>query len=184
MLVCAWEALSIEVLLWLLLGEDLVALRLVCILHWHLLVVEHLLWRLLETGMISCRLEGRHRNIQFLRILLLHTVICATLGGTVTLRLHHIVSIEVIANVDSAIAWVRNCLWLLWSVLLVGLGLILLLFAPATSVALTVRVGILIVLLLIVTLISLWLVLLLILLCSSTLLILLLLFGNHLLLHE
>ena len=94
----ALEALCIVLLLELVRGIWLA--RLVCIRHGHLLVVEHLLLRMLETGVIGSRLERRHRHIHVLSFLLLHTVISASLG-VIALR-HHIVGIEVIANVYSA----------------------------------------------------------------------------------
>ena len=156
--------------------------RLVCIRHGHLLVVEHLLLRMLETGVIGSRLERRHRYIHVLSFLLLHTVIFASLG-VIALR-HHIVSIEVIANVYSAAVGIRVCVRLLRPDLWIRLRLVLLLLATTPAAVIGV-IRSLVILLLIVTLLSLRLVLLLlilILLWPSTLSVLLL-FGRHLLLH-
>ena len=83
-----------------------------CICPGHLLGVVHPLLRLLKVGVICRRLERRHIHIHIFRFLLLHTVISL---GLVALR-HHIVSIEVIANVYSAISGIWVSLRLLWLV--------------------------------------------------------------------
>ena len=76
------------------------------------------------------------------------------------MRLHHIVSIEVIANVNGAVAGTlyRLRLKLRWPSVLVGLKLVLLLLAT-TLVAMIASVHILVILILIVSLMHLWLIL-------------------------
>ena len=83
---------------------------------------KHWLGHHLERIIIRAGLVGLRVAVEIIYFLMLHTVISTTLTSSIGWLLHHVVCIEVIANVYSAIG-VTECLLLRW------LRLILLLLA-------------------------------------------------------